>query len=135
MKILALLIGSYAPLMLLIHVSTAKILQAWNEHPGSWISRCFPPRRALRVEGLFWVLALVSWFLWQSLLWKVLVVLFAAIHLGIWAAAEFRARGKSSSTFTASPTLNRAIVIFDMAEAVVLVGIGIVAILYLIRAV
>ena len=131
MKILALLIASYVPLMLLIHVSTAKILKAWNEHPGSWISRWFPARRALRVEGVFWLLALLSWFLWQSLLWKVWVVLFAAIHLGIWAADEFRANGKSGSAFAVSPTMNRAIVVFDMAEAVVLAGIGIVAILYL----
>lgn len=131
MKILALLIVIYAPVMLLIHVSTGKILEAWNSHPGSWISRRFPPRRALRVEGTFWLLALLSWFLWQSLFWKVLIVIFAAIHLGIWTAGEFRGKGKDGSAFTESPTLNRAIVVFDMVEAVVLAGIGIVAILYL----
>ena len=131
MKILALLVAIYAPLMLLVHVSTGKILEAWNEHPGSWISRRFPARSALRVEGVFWLLALFSWFLWQSLLWKILVVLFAAIHLGIWAADEFRANGKSGSAFMVSPRMQRAIVVFDMAEAVVLAGIGIVAILYL----
>ena len=135
MKILALLVAIYAPLMLLVHVSTGKILEAWNEHPGSWISRRFPARSALRVEGVFWLLALFSWFLWQSLLWKILVVLFAAIHLGIWAADEFRADGKNGSAFTASPKIQRAIVVFDMAEAVVLAGIAIVAILYLIHAV
>ncbi len=131
MKILSLVIAIYTPVMLLIHLSTGKILEAWNEHPDSWISRSFPPRRALRVEGVFWLLALISWVLWQSLLWKVLVVLFAAIHLGIWAADESRANGKNVATFKVSAIMKRVIVVFDMAEAVVLAGIGIVAILYL----
>jgi len=135
MKILALLIAIYAPLMLLIHVSTGRILEAWNEQPDSRISRWFPPRCALRTEALFWVLALVSWFLWQSLVWRVLVVVFAAIHLGIWAADEFRVNSKNGSAFTASPTMKRAIIGFDLAEAVVLAGIGTVAILYLTHAV
>ena len=102
MKILALLIAIYVPVMLLIHVSTGKILEAWSEHPSSRLSRWFPPRRALRVEGVFWLLALLSWFLWPSLFWKVVVVLFAAIHLGIWAADEFRVNRKNGSAFTAS---------------------------------
>lgn len=53
MKILALLIAIYTPLMLLIHVSTGKILRAWNEQSDSWISRRFTPQRALRIEALF----------------------------------------------------------------------------------
>lgn len=131
MKILALLVAIYAPVMLLIHVSTGKILTAWNGKPESWISRRFPARRALRTEALFWLLALASWFLWQSIVWKVLVVVFAAIHLGIWAAAEFRGNREENSRFTVSPTMERAIVAFDLVEAIVLAGIGIVAILYL----
>ena len=57
MKILALVIAIYAPVMLLIHLSTGKILRAWSEQPASWISRWFPARRALRTEALFWLLA------------------------------------------------------------------------------
>jgi hypothetical protein len=134
MKILALLIAIYTPVMLLIHVSTGRILQAWTAHPASWISRWLPPRRALRIEGAYWMLALAAWPLWHALMWKILVVAFAAIHLGIWAADEFRVIRKNSSGFTASPAMKRAIVAFDLAEAVVLAGIGTVAILYLTRA-
>jgi hypothetical protein len=48
-------------LMLLIHLSTGKILRAWNEQSDSWISRRFTPPRALRIEALFWLLALAAW--------------------------------------------------------------------------
>jgi len=131
MKILALLIAVYVPVMLMIHVSTGKILKAWNEHPDSWISRWFPPRRALRTEAAFWLLALAAWFLWRPLVWKVLVVVFAAIHLGIWAAGEFRVNRKDGSAFTTSPTVKRIIVVFDFAEAFVLAALEVVAVLYL----
>lgn len=131
MKILALVIAVYAPVMLLIHVSAGKILKDWREYPDSWISRQFPPRRALRIEALFWVLALVSWFLWQSLIWKVLVVVFAVIHLAIWAGDEFRVKRKNGSVFTASPAIKQIVVIFDSVEAFVLAALGAVAVLYL----
>jgi hypothetical protein len=55
MKILAFLVSVYAPLMLLIHVSTEKILTAWNEQPDFWIRLWFPPQRELRAEGTFWL--------------------------------------------------------------------------------
>jgi len=134
MKILVLAIAIYAPVMLLIHVSTGKILRAWNEQPSSSISRWFPPRRALRTEALFWFLALAAWFLWRSLAWKVLVILFAVIHLGIWAADEFRVNGKNGPAFTASPTMKRAIVAFDLVEAIFIAAMGVVAISYLAHA-
>lgn len=134
MRTLALVIAIYTPVMLLIHVSTGKILIAWNEQPDSRTSRWFTPRRALRVEGAFWLLALAAYFLWQSLAWKILVIAFAAIHLGIWATGEFRSSGEGGSVFGHSPAISRAIVAFDAVEAVVLVGIGAVAVLYLTHA-
>jgi len=134
MKILALLVAIYTPVMLLIHLSTGKILRAWNEQPGSSISRWFPPRCALRTEALFWFLALAAWFLWRPLVLKILVIVFAVIHLAIWAAGEFRTNGKKGSAFTASPTMKRAIVAFDLAEAFILAALGVVAILYLTHA-
>jgi len=133
MRILALLIAIYAPVMLLIHVSTGRILRAWNEQPDSRISRWFTPRRALRVEGLFWLLALAAWSLWQPLVWKVLVVLFASIHLGIWGAGEFTTGRQKGPAFTTSPTVKRIIIIFDSVEAFVLAALGVVAGLYLIH--
>ena len=132
MRILAFIIAIYSPVMLVIHVSTAKILRTWKQ-PDSWISRWFPPRCALRVEGVFWLLALASWFLWRSLAWKILVIVFAVIHLAIWAADEFRVSRKDGPAFTVSPAVTRAIVVFDAVEAVVLAGIGTVAIMYLVQ--
>ena len=133
MRILALLIVIYVPAMLVIHVSTGKILRAWDEQPDSLIGRWFPPRRALRIEALFWVLALAAWSLWQPLVLKVLVVLFGSIHLGIWGADEFAAGRQKGPAFTASPTVKRIIITFDAAEAFVLAALGVVALLFLIR--
>lgn len=130
MKILALVIAIYAPLMLIIHVSTARILQAWSERPDAWISRWFPSRRALRVEGVFWVAALAAWFLWRSWAWRILVVVFAAIHLGIWGAAELR-RLRGGGAYKPDPKLRRAIIAFDLVEALVLVGLEVGALSYL----
>jgi len=132
MRILAFVIAIYTPVMLLIHVSTSKILRAWNEQPDSGISRWFTPRRALRVEGVFWLLALAAWSLWQPLVWKVLVVVFALIHLGIWGAGELTAGRQKGPAFTSSPTVKRIIVIFDLVEAFVLAALGVVTVLYLI---
>lgn len=131
MKILAFLIAIYTLLMLLIHVSTSKILKAWDEQPDSWISRWFPSRLALRTEALFWLLVLAAWPLWRPVVWKVLVVGFAVIHSAIWATREFLAKGKRGSPSTASPVMKRAIVAFDLVEAFVLAAVGITAALFL----
>jgi len=133
MKILALLVAIDTPVMLLIHLSTGKILNAWNEQPASWISRWFSPRRALRTEALFWLLALAAWFLWRALAWKVLVVVFAVIHLGLWGADEFAGNRKNVSAFTATPKMRRVIVAFDLVEAFVLAALGVAAVSYLTR--
>jgi hypothetical protein len=134
MKILVLLIAIYTPVMLLIHLSTGKILRAWNEQPDSWIRRWFPPRRALRTEGIFWLLALAAWFFWRPLAWKVLVVIFAVIHLSIWGADEFAIRRKSASAFTTTPVMRRVIVAFDLVEAFVLAAVEVIAVSYLTHA-
>lgn len=133
MKILGLLIAFYTPVMLLIHVTTSKILVAWKEHPASWISLRFPPQRALRIEGVYWLLALVAWPLWHAVIWKALVALFALIHLGIWGASEFTASGEKGSFFTTSPKMNQIIVAFDSVEALVLAALEVVAVMFLIR--
>jgi len=131
MRILALIISIYALVMLLIHVSTGRILRTWNERPDSWISRLFTPRRALRVEGVFWLLALAAWSLWQPLVWKIVVSLFAAIHLAIWAANEFRFARKNPSVFARSPVTKRAIVAFDLVEACVITALMVAAVRFL----
>ena len=133
MNVLAFLIVVYALIMILLHVFTGKILKPWHEQPGSRISRWFPPRRALRTEGLFWLFALAAWVLWKSLALKVLVVVFAAIHLGIWGASEFKGNRNMVSAFNATPGVRRAIVAFDLVEAFVLTALSVLTLLYLIH--
>jgi hypothetical protein len=138
MKIVALIIALYTLPMLLIHLSTAKILKAWSGVASSWIKRQFPPRRALRVEALYWLLSLAAWPLWRAAGWKALVAVFASIHLGIWLASEL-GKIQLSSEPKGSPAdvrrLNRAIITFDLIEAIVLVVVGTLAVLYLLHTV
>ena len=135
MKVLAFVIIAYTAVMLPIHVSTGKILDAWAGTAGSWIQRRFPPQRALRVEALYWALSLAAWSLWPALGWRVLVAVFAAIHLGIWAAGELHAI--HLNTGDASPSDNRhvhrAIITFDLVEAMMLVAIAWLSVLYVLR--
>ncbi len=136
MKILALIIAAYTLPMLLIHLSTATILKAWRGAGGSWIKKQFPPRRALRVEALYWVLSLAAWPIWRAVAWKTLTVLFATIHLGVWLSGEFGKVQLGSSPGDDAgyaPRLNQAIIIFDLVEAVMLVAIGWLSVLFLLR--
>lgn len=133
MNILAFLVAVYALVMILLHVFTGKILKTWHEQPGSRISRWFPPRLALRTEGLFWLLALGAWFLWVSLVLKVLVVVFAAIHLSIWGASELKRKSNMVSALNTTPAMRRAIVVFDLTEALMLTALSVLAVLYLIH--
>lgn len=133
MKSLAIIILAYTPIMLLIHVSTGKILKAWNGPDGSWISRRFPPQRALRVEALYWLLVLAGWSIWPSSIWKALVAVFAAIHLSFWLTGELRAirlNGEGDSP-SAGARVHRVIITFDLVEAVMLVIVALLAVLYL----
>lgn len=138
MKTLALIIAIYTLPMLLIHLSTSKILEAWDGVGSSWIKRQFSPRRALRVEALYWLLSLAAWPLWRVATWKTLVVLFAGIHLGIWLSGEFgilQLGSEGGNNAAHGRRLNRAIITFDLIEAVVLAAIGAHTALYLLHAV
>ncbi|MGH9437246.1 MAG: hypothetical protein ACRD22_04945 [Terriglobia bacterium] len=135
MKILALIVAAYTVVMLLIHVSTAKILDAWNGPAGSWIKRWFPPQRALRVEALYWLLTLAAWPLWPSSAWKTLVVVFAAIHFAVWGAGELRTIHLSGGGDLSSEThqARGVIIVFDLVEAAVLVAVGWLTVFYLLH--
>lgn len=133
MKVLAVLILAYTPLMLLIHLSTARILNAWNAQTDSWISLRFPPRRALRVEALFWAIVVAAWSLWHPLGWKILVIVFGLIHLAIWGAGEFASKHKNPASRTQKASVQRAIIVFDLIEAFVLAAVAVLAVLYLIH--
>jgi hypothetical protein len=136
MKILALVIAVYTVPMLLIHVSTGKILKAWGGPADSWIKEQCPPQRAVRIEALYWLLALAGWTFWRSLSWKVLIVLFAAIHLTVWLAGELKAIRLSvdgADSRSETGRLHEVIVVFDLLEAFVLAGAGVLAVLYLLH--
>lgn len=135
MNILAPILIAYTGIMLAIHVSTARILEAWNGAADSWISRRFPPQRALRTEALYWVLVLVGWSLWRQAGWKIAIVIFAIIHLAVWAGGEAGAIRLSTSGDSAAARKERlAIIAFDLAEAVVLVAVAVFAVLHLLHA-
>lgn len=135
MKILAGFFLAYTAAMLLIHVSTAQLLKVWGTPDESWMQRQFPPQRALRVEAVYWAFALIGWTLWPSPALKAMVVAFAAIHLGIWAASELRVVslhiGRDPSAL-ASKT-HRLIVAFDLVEACALVAMAWFTVAYLLH--
>ncbi len=133
MKTLAILIAAFTPAMLVIHLSTARILKAWNGEADSWIKRQFPPRRALRVEALYWMLTLAAWPLWRAPAWEIAVVLFSGIHLSIWLVGELRPihlTDHREGVGALTRRLHRTIIAFDLIEAVVLVAVGGVALLF-----
>lgn len=137
MTILAFILIAYTLLMLLIHVSTGKILKAWGGPADSWIKVRFPPQRALRVEALYWLLACAGWTLWRPLAWKILIVVFAAIHLAVWLAFELNALhigGSDAASPRGAGGLHQVIVAFDLIEAFVLAAAGIMALLFLLYA-
>jgi hypothetical protein len=133
MKTIAIFIAAFTPLMLLIHLSTARILSAWGGEASSWIKRWFSPRRALRVEAVYWALALAAWPLWRASGWKITVGLFSGIHLAFWLVGELHpirvTNGVQPARGLADP-LQRLIVGFDLIEAAILCAVGWIAFLY-----
>lgn len=132
MRFLAVVLLAYTAVMLLIHLSTSKIMKEWGR-PGSWLQRGFPPQRLLQVEALYWLLALASWRLWPGSAVKTMVVVFAVIHLSIWAAGELRLFHLNLGTeqVNTTSTIDRLIIGFALAEAAGLVAMGCFAVLFL----
>jgi hypothetical protein len=130
MRILALALVAYTVVMLVIHLSSWKLLQEWAGAEDSWASRRFSAKVALRVEAVYWLLVLAMWPFWQSAGWKALVAVFAAIHFGAWAAGELRS--VRAGGMPALPTKARRFIVgFDLVEAVALVAIAWLAVTWL----
>lgn len=123
MRILAFAILAYTAVMLVIHLSSWKLLQKWAGAEDSWARRWFSAQVALRVEAVYWLLVLAMWPLWPSPGWKVLVVVFAIIHLGAWAAGELR-KCREGGLPVLPTKARRFIVGFDLVEAVALAAIA-----------
>lgn len=122
MKIVAIVMMVYSGVMLLIHVSSWKLLAKWSRPGDSWIKRRFPPLLALRVEALYWFFCLASWHLWPSAAWKVMITVFAFVHLTIWIASELKILPPGALAGHARKT-RQSIVTFDAFEAAALVAI------------
>ncbi|HET8635398.1 MAG TPA: hypothetical protein VFL96_00950 [Acidobacteriaceae bacterium] len=132
MRILALALIAYTGVMLVIHFSSWKLLQKWAGAEDLWASRWFSAQVALRVEAVYWLLVLAMWPLWPSAGWKALVVVFAVIHLGAWAAGELR--NVREGGLPALPTKARRFVVgFDLVEAVALAAIAWIAVVQALR--
>jgi hypothetical protein len=120
---------AYTAVMLLIHVTSWKLLQLWSGPGDSWAKRWFSAQAALRVEAVYWLLILVSWPFWPSAGWKAVVVVFAVIHLGAWLVGELRTLRVGGLP---GPPRNahRFIVAFDLVEAGALVAIAWFAVMH-----
>lgn len=123
MKILPSVLLAYTAIMLLIHVTSWKLLEVWNTPGGSWIKRRFSAQTALRVEALYWLLLLAAWPFWPSAAWKTVVVVFGLIHIGAWLVGE-RSVIRSGAPPAMPVKARRLIVAFDLVEAVALVAIA-----------
>ena len=126
MNLLVFLLLAYTAVMLLIHVSTGKLLKEWDGPDESWIKSQFSPQRILRVEALYWSLSLAIWPLWPSPAWKAVVVVFAVIHLGVWMASELHLIHLDDGYAPPARTrkTHRLIIAFDLVEAGALVAIA-----------
>lgn len=132
MRILAFAVLAYTAVMLLIHLSSWKLLQKLAGAGDSWAKRWFSERVALRVEAVYWLLVLASWPLWPSAGWKAVVVVFAVVHFGAWAVGERQAI--RAGALPAMPTKTRRyIVAFDLVEAGALAAIAWFAVSNLLR--
>jgi hypothetical protein len=132
MKILAMVLIAYSAVMLVIHLTSWKLLEKWHGPENSWVKRRFPAQAALRVEAVYWLLVLASWPFWPSAGWKAMLVVFAVIHLGVWLADELRSL-RSGAPATPPRKAHRFIVAFDLVEAGALVAIAWVSIFQVLR--
>ena len=112
--------------MLAIHLTSWKLVQAWYGAPGSWVLRRLGPMCVLRMEAAYWALALAAWPLWWSSWLKVVVPACAAIHLAGWGAGEFH-RSRVEARPAEERTRQRlvtAVTLFDFVESIVLLAVA-----------
>ena len=132
MRILAFAVLAYTAVMLVIHLSSWKLLQRWAGAGNSWAKRWFSARVALRVETVYWLLVLAVWPLWPSAGWKTVVAVFAVIHFGAWLLWELQAI-RAGGLLAMPMKAHRFIVAFDLVEAGALVAIAWFAVSHLLR--
>lgn len=123
MKILAFILIAYTAVMLLIHLTSWKLLQKWSGPEDSWTRRRLSAQVVLRIEALYWLLVLASWPFWPSTSWKAVVAVFAAIHLGAWLVGELRSV-RAGPPQALPRKAHRYIIAFDLVEAGALVAIA-----------
>ena len=119
MKVLSALLVLATVAMLGIHLTSWRLVGKWYAREQSWVKNHLSPMRVIRGEAAYWGLTLAAWPLWTSLVWRILVGLFAAIHLGGWLVAELR-RSRLQSMVgdeRKQRTVALAVAGFDFVEA------------------
>jgi hypothetical protein len=136
MKLLSAVLVAATLLMLAIHLASWRLVAMWYAGGSSWVHRHLPPLRLIRIEALYWSLTLAAWPLWGTLAWKLLVGIFAGIHIGGWVVAELR-RPQLPAGLTDlgnRRVVTLAVTGFDLIEAVALVAVGLGATRYFLSA-
>jgi hypothetical protein len=125
LRLLALILLLYSVLMLAVHLASWRLGEHWARGNDSWANRWLPPRTVLRGEALYWALALGSWPLWSAVVTKVVVAVFALIHIVGWLYTEVGRQplrpGPASPL--ASLKARLAVAVFDYIEAFALLGV------------
>jgi len=124
--LLAMVILASTALMLAIHVSAWWLVRSWYGARDSWTGRVLTPIRLLRLEAAYWTLALAAWTLWRSVPMKLLVAVFAALHLAVWMWGELKRREIVASVRSGRPPryLPAVVTAFDGVETLALLAIG-----------
>lgn len=122
-KTLRVILIAYTAVMLLIHVTSWKLLREWAAPGDSRLKRRFSARAALWVEAVYWAFLVASWRFWPSPAWKAIVVFFAVIHIAVWLAGEAETKRHGASSPPPAKA-RRYIVGFDLVEAVALIAIA-----------
>jgi len=123
---LAVVILAFTALMLAIHVSAWWLVRSWYGARDSWAGRALAPIGVLRFEAAYWTLALAAWALWRSVPMKLLVAVFAALHLAGWMWGELKRRDSAAGVRSGRPPryLPAIVTAFDWVETLALLAIG-----------
>ena len=112
----------YASLMLVIHVTSWKLVEHWYGG-ASWVKRWLPLDRVVRGEAVFWVLVLLAWPLWRPRAFRIIIAIFAVIHLVVWIVVDARRNRGPLLAGWPIRKITRSLATFDSIEALVLAGI------------
>ncbi len=135
MPALTVILLIYTVLMLGLHLTSWKLLEKWHAAEDSWVRRRLPVMRLLRIEAGYWLLALAVW-PWWSFVTKVVVAVFAGIHIALWISTEWKRIHDGTLPGQGALTRKSVLVVttFDLVEALALITLGYSALSLLLHA-